>query len=242
MKTPQDIAKLISEDIKQNNGLIYENLYGLRVVDGNNPIDRFIAAIERNYLDFDMKDQKVQELASKLFKKVPSNDELVGLIKSSEQDDELKKHLIGLLGVSDDNDVKYIGHYIYYIWDEDGIYPAEGDWGHIYSKDELPLITSVFREKRQLAIAGDLEYKDVTYDIIKTLYHLKDAQYWCDFDDAVHSDPDFDLETEWKRLAKKYPEMASSENSLQKQLFDYQTLGQQPSYMYLVVSQTQGIK
>lgn len=66
MRSPEDIAKLITEDIRTNNGLV-ESLFGQNVVDGDKPIDMFLGAIDRNYLDLDFKNPKVVAIATKVF-------------------------------------------------------------------------------------------------------------------------------------------------------------------------------
>lgn len=62
-----DIAKVISEDINDNNGIkLFEDIHGIPI-DGNAKIDQFMQYIDQAYSDFDIKDPKFQKIWDKFF-------------------------------------------------------------------------------------------------------------------------------------------------------------------------------
>lgn len=81
-------------------GLIAEDLYGHRVTPGEHPMDLLIAAIDRNYLDFDVGDEKIQALAQRVYRGEPPQtpEQWQQEIMGSSQDDKLKQKLVSMLG------------------------------------------------------------------------------------------------------------------------------------------------
>jgi hypothetical protein len=169
-----------------------------------------------------MKDEKVQELAMKFFGKVPNNDEMIELIKNSEQDDELKNHLI--LGDDKDlrdddlSDVIDVHQYVvYYVNDNDGLISAFEDWGHSHMKSELPLIVSAFV----------LAYKDDSgrgsmIEIRKTLKNVghrrRIGSEHIEYNAAGLGIDDAKCSRIWRQLARKYPEVKKHEDLARSEL------------------------
>lgn len=88
------IANLITEDVNT----IQESLYGFPTQDGNHPVDKLISHIDQAYMDFDPKDPKFQQLATKLLGGMPTPEQWSQLIMASSQSDQLKRKLIEVVG------------------------------------------------------------------------------------------------------------------------------------------------
>lgn len=99
---PKMIAEWV-DDIGPNRlGIISEDLYGLRVIPGEHPMDFVIFNIEKDYLDFDIEDSKVQDIAERIYKRFgelapKSIDSWIREIEASSQSDELKNKLLSSL-------------------------------------------------------------------------------------------------------------------------------------------------
>jgi len=92
--TPKEISEWIDPDIRGRLGLLAESLYGHPVKPGNTPVDSIIAAVERNWLDWDPKDQKFMSVVTKILGKTPTPDEWQKLFDQSQQSPELKDVLL----------------------------------------------------------------------------------------------------------------------------------------------------
>ena len=98
---PSDIAKSLSENVRQRNGLITEDLYGKRIVPGDSPIDQLIAFVEREYIEWDLKDKRFQRSVVNYLGQVPTTaGAWMILLSKSVQSDDLKQLLMNKLNLA----------------------------------------------------------------------------------------------------------------------------------------------
>ena len=105
--TPKEISEWIDPDIRGRLGLLAESLYGHPVKPGNTPVDSIIAAVERNWLDWDPNNQKFIDVVIAVLKEtdpktvtMPTPDKWKELFNQSQQSPELKDVLLRKLGIT----------------------------------------------------------------------------------------------------------------------------------------------
>jgi len=89
----------LAEWISEDGEVVAESLFGYNVTPGDSPIDRLIAKVDTQWLDWNPKDPKFIAAVEEVFGKMPSGSEWQHLINGSSQSEPLKKKLIELLKI-----------------------------------------------------------------------------------------------------------------------------------------------
>lgn len=108
-KKDNRIISAIADKMNINDKMLTESLYGFRVSQGKKAIDYFINHIESEYIDWDWDNKKFQQGLELVYTRngleKPTTPEQLALeLSHSDQQNELKKKLMGLLGVESEEE------------------------------------------------------------------------------------------------------------------------------------------
>ena len=96
---PSEIANYVAEDMVRDNLGLNEDLHGMNVIPGVLPVDRMMAYLSENFIDWNPDEPRFQEAARKFLERVPtigSVEQWMDLIRSSSQSESLKEKLYDL--------------------------------------------------------------------------------------------------------------------------------------------------